>query len=57
MKRFFCICMAAAALFILCGYWVPRPTVIKGRNVRVEKLETSGKHVLSDTLGTILYQE
>lgn len=57
MKRFFCICMAAAALFILCGYWVPRPKVIKGRNVRVEKLETSGKYVLTDTLGNILSKE
>ena len=57
MKRFFCICMAVAALFILCGYWVPRPKVIKGRNVRVEKLETSGKYVLTDTLGNILSKE
>lgn len=31
--------------------------MIKGRNVRVEKLETSGKYVLTDTLGNILSKE
>ncbi len=45
MKRFFCICMAAAALFILCGSF-PFPKKAKCQNVYVEESGTPGKYVL-----------